>query len=272
MLGRCVEPPPPPPKKATPRPAGLVRRGVERRLDDRARPWRQGGPRTLVRETTVPDDASYERGSTSYWWVRHRTNQQHQTRSSRTAQKSERFAVALRGRLAERDRLRVAKGGAPRKTWSRRSRRTGLVLPERSWMSPCDQVLRAHVLGLFASIEGPWLKAALDAALPLRGDGSLKAQLADHLFGDAETAFARDEDNRGKNGKDGGVYGKQLGEELRKGAWRTSSRYSTSSTRRDCPTRSPQHSRLFSAAESGHRGGPRTFSSDVDAATGASFW
>ena len=53
----------------------------------------------------------------------------------------------------------------------------------------CDQVLRAHVLGLFASIEGPWLKAALDAALPLRGDGSLKAQLADHFFGDAETAL-----------------------------------------------------------------------------------
>ena len=37
VLGRCVEPPPPPPKKATPRPAGQVRRGVERRLDDRAR-------------------------------------------------------------------------------------------------------------------------------------------------------------------------------------------------------------------------------------------
>ena len=136
----------------------------------------------------------------------------------------------------------------------------------------CDQVLRAHVLGLFASIEGPWLKAALDAALPLRGDGSIKAQLADHLFGDAETAFARDEDNRGKNGKDGGVYGKQLGEELRKRCvahvfallhFLDAARLSDAL---------PQHSRLFSGlAESGHRGGPRAFPSDVDAATGAGF-
>ena len=112
----------------------------------------------------------------------------------------------------------------------------------------CDQVLRAHVLGLFASIEGPWLKAALDAALPLRGDGSLKAQLADHLFGDAETAFARDEDNRGRNGKDGGAYGKQLGEDLRKRCvahvfallhFLDAARLSDAL---------PQHSRLFSAS------------------------
>ena len=58
VLGRCVEPPPPPPKKATPRPVGQVRRGVERRLDDRARAVAARRASDAVRETTVPDDAS----------------------------------------------------------------------------------------------------------------------------------------------------------------------------------------------------------------------
>ena len=208
VLGKCVEPPPPPLKKATPQDPAKVRGRVEKRLDERARAVAARRASDAVRETTVPDDASLRA------WLDELLVGAAPSTGTQLAQE---FAAAQSA--ARRQRC-----GAVWRSESLVSARKHLgeeVAAARLQLRPeldvrCDQVLRAHVLGLFASVETPWLKAALDVALPLRGKGALRAQLINYLFGDAETAFARDEDNRGRNGKQGGACGAQLGEELRK--------------------------------------------------------